>query len=68
MRVLPLPAPRSRVYVPPGVAAGDLAELRNDGWVTVAGLDETADAAGEARRLKCSHVWLSGRAEPLEQG
>lgn len=68
MRVLPSPAVRLRVYVPPGVPAGDLSELRRDGWITVAGLEETGDAPAEARRLKCSHVWVSGRAEPLKQG
>jgi len=68
MRVLPSPVARSRVYVPPGVPAGDLAGLRRDGWVTVAGLTEITDARAEARRLECSHVWVSGRAEPLEQG
>ena len=68
MRVLPSPVARSRVYVPPGVPAGDLAGLRSDGWVTVAGLTAITDAPAEARRLKCSHVWVSGRAEPLEQG
>jgi ATP phosphoribosyltransferase regulatory subunit len=68
MRVLPSPAARSRVYVPPGVPAGDLADLRDDGWVTVPGFDDTEDASAEARRLKCSHVWASGRAEPLKQG
>ena len=68
MRVLPSPAARLRVYVPPGVPPGDLADLRNDGWVTVAGFDDTEDASAEARRLKCSHVWASGRAEPLKQG
>ena len=68
MRVLPSPTARSRVYVPPGVPSGDLADLRNDGWVTVAGFDDTEDASAEARRLKCSHVWASGRAEPLKQG
>lgn len=68
MRVLPSPVARSRIYVPPGVPAGDLAGLRRDGWVTVAGLTEITDAPAEARRLECSHVWVSGRAEPLEQG
>lgn len=68
MRVLPPRAARSRVYVPPGVTADELADLRRDGWVTVAGLDDAVEASAEARRLKCSHVWVSGRAEPLEQG
>jgi ATP phosphoribosyltransferase regulatory subunit len=68
MRVLPLPPSRSRIYVPPGETSGNLDKLRKDGWVTVAGLAGTVDAAAEARRMKCSHVWISGRAEPLEQG
>ncbi|CAN0086549.1 unnamed protein product [Discosporangium mesarthrocarpum] len=68
LRVLPPRTAGSRVYVPPGVPSEDLAELRDDGWVTVAGLDETAESSAEARRLNCSHVWVSGDAEPLEQG
>ena len=66
MRVLPAPQPRLRIYVPPGVADGDLRDLRDDGWITVAGLNEVVSASIEARRLKCTHVWDSGRAEPLE--
>lgn len=68
MRVLPSRPVPPRVYVPPGVSPDGLAALRKDGWVTVAGLDDTVEAAAEARRLNCSHVWVSGRAEPLEQG
>lgn len=68
LRVLPPRTVRARIFVPPGVPSDDLAELRDDGWVTVAGLDETTEPQAEARRLNCSHVWVSGQAEPLEQG
>ena len=57
MRVLPAPQPRLRIYVPPGVAARDLKDLRDDGWITVAGLNEVVSASIEARRMICTQVW-----------
>ena len=68
MRVLAAPKQPARLFVPAGSAVdAGLATLRDDGWVTVAGLEENADAADEARRLGCSHIWVSGQPEPLEQ-
>jgi ATP phosphoribosyltransferase regulatory subunit len=68
MRVLPVPDLSARLFVPYGASGDDeLAKLRDEGWVTVAGLDGDADAASEGRRLGCSHIWVSGAAQPLEQ-
>lgn len=68
MRVLPEPDPSTRLFVPYGSSSdGDLAKLRDEGWVTVAGLDDNADAASEGRRLGCSHIWVSGAAQTLER-
>lgn len=68
MRVLPEPQPAARLYVPFGATEeGDLAKLRGTGWTTVAGLDGEVDAAAEARRLGCTHIWASGAPQLLEQ-
>ena len=68
MRILPDPVAAPRLFVPAGSDPTALETLRRDGWVTIAGLDEVADAQLEARRQGCSHVWVSGRPQPLEQG
>jgi len=58
-------APIRRVYVPLGVAAGDAAKLRAEGWTTVAGLDRASEAAAEAKRLGCTHAFIDGRMRPV---
>ena len=58
------PAPR-RVYLPHGTPRGEGAGLREDGWVTIAGLTPEPDPAAEAARLGCSHVWRGGSARAL---
>jgi len=52
-----LPAPRApgRVFVPAGTPRERVRALHDQGWVTVAGLDDGADAAAEAHRLGCGH-------------
>jgi ATP phosphoribosyltransferase regulatory subunit len=62
---IPAGAPARRVFVPLGADAAAASRLRQEGWVTVAGLAESADPAAEARRLGCAAVLRSGNAEPL---
>jgi ATP phosphoribosyltransferase regulatory subunit len=54
---VPAPEPRPRLFVPADADAGAAARLRSEGWITVAGLKLAADAAAEARRLGCSHLY-----------
>ena len=61
MRALPPPAAPERIYLPHGTGAVDARALRAAGWITIAGLAPVADAAAEARRLACGHVWLDGQ-------
>ena len=61
LRALPAQTPARRIYIPAGSDAANAKRLRGEGWVTVAGLDEVADAASEARRLGCGHC-LDGDA------
>ena len=68
LRAAPPPPPPRRVYLPHATSRADGAALRADGWVTIAGLAPEADAAAEAARLGCSHVWQGGAARPLAQG
>lgn len=50
----------SRVYLPYGSEPARAAQLRQEGWVTVAGLMPSDDASAEARRMGCSHL-LDGK-------
>jgi ATP phosphoribosyltransferase regulatory subunit len=65
-RGLPAPERARRLFLPAGCPEPEANALRADGWVTVAGLDETADARAEARRLGCTHVRIDGRNEAVE--
>jgi ATP phosphoribosyltransferase regulatory subunit len=64
--VLPERPPPRRLFVPLGGDAPAAARLREDGWVTVAGLAETADPRAEARRLGCAAVLEKGKPAPLD--
>jgi ATP phosphoribosyltransferase regulatory subunit len=68
LRVLPDPPFAPRVYVPVGSEALGLAALRQEGWVTVAGVETVSDNAAEAMRLGCTHVWLSEGPVAVEEG
>lgn len=59
LATLPMPAEPKRVFVPFGADAKAALKLRAEGWVTVQGL-HSADAATEARRLRCSHFLQDG--------
>ena len=64
MRSLPAADPPRRLYVPHGDGADTPGRLRAQGWITVAGLEPTADPAAEARRLGCGHVLVDGKPRP----
>jgi ATP phosphoribosyltransferase regulatory subunit len=62
IRALPPAAMPDRVYLPLTADSAARTRLQEDGWITVAGLDDVADPVAEARRLGCSHVLKDGRA------
>jgi ATP phosphoribosyltransferase regulatory subunit len=64
LRALPAPAGARRLYVPLGIAHADVARLRGEGWITVAGLTGDTDARAEAKRLRCTHLLANGH--PVE--
>ncbi len=67
MRAVPGPAEARRVYLPAGTPAATASRLREDGWVTVAGLADghAVDETAEARRLGCGHVLAGGKPEAV---
>lgn len=56
LAAVPRVAQERRLFVPLGSDWEAVNALREQGWVTVAGLDAAADAAAEAKRLGCGHV------------
>ncbi|WP_439546146.1 ATP phosphoribosyltransferase regulatory subunit [Sandarakinorhabdus sp.] len=48
-----------RVLLPAGTKAAAGAQLRRDGWVTVAAL-----AGEDAATMRCSHIWADGAVQP----
>ncbi len=60
------PAPAlKRIYLPFGSARAAAEALRRQGWATVNGLAPGDDPEGEARRLRCTHIWRSESAQAL---
>ena len=58
LRALPAPTPARRLFLATGTAPEEGRRLRDEGWVTVAGLEPEREPLAEARRLGCSH-WLA---------
>ncbi|WP_119460233.1 ATP phosphoribosyltransferase regulatory subunit [Rhodospirillaceae bacterium SYSU D60014] len=65
LRALPQPIAARRVFVPAGTPRATAARLREEGWVTVAGLDRLADPRREARRQACSHALVDGEIQAV---
>lgn len=56
LAVLPPAASPRRLFLPAGTSRDKAQALRDQDWVTVAGLEPVADVAAEAKRMGCSHV------------
>lgn len=65
VKALPGAEKAAHLYLPYGTKANDGKTLREDGWRTVQGLEEVADAEAEAKRLGCSHILLDERVRPV---
>jgi len=63
---MPGPPPARRVYVPLGTAPALAQKLRDEGWVTVAGLAQVKDSRAEAKRLGCQSIVSGGAVAPVE--
>ena len=68
IRSLPAAVAGRKVFVPHGLSSDVGKRLREQGWVTVAGLAAAADAMAEARRLGCSHIaGADGNTKSIER-
>ncbi|MEC7464433.1 MAG: ATP phosphoribosyltransferase regulatory subunit [Pseudomonadota bacterium] len=67
LRVVPAAKPSPRIFVPRGSDADSVADLRGDGWVTIAALDQFDDPDAEARRQGCDHILKAGNLVPLDK-
>lgn len=66
LAAVPLPDAERRVFLPVATPAAARRQLRAEGWITLAGLDERVAPEVEARRLGCSHILVNGRVVPLD--
>lgn len=62
---LPAAEKPEKLFLPMGTSDKEAALFRSEGWRTIQGLTEEADASKEALRLGCSHVLLGGSATPV---
>ncbi len=62
---LPAPEKPEKLFLPTGTSDKDAALFRAEGWRTIQGLTEVADASKEALRLGCSHILLGGSVAPV---
>ena len=65
IRAIAEPTPRERLFLPSGTSRTMAAALRDQGWITVAGLDPSVAADADAGRLGCTHVLRDGSPVPL---
>lgn len=50
-----------RLFLPSGTLPAKAAQMRSEGWITIAALDSSDGAA----KLQCAYVLKNGRAEPV---
>jgi ATP phosphoribosyltransferase regulatory subunit len=60
VRALPGPEDKPRLFLPSDAPPRVSRQFRADGWTVVAGLEPVADVRAEAKRVGCSHVWVTG--------
>jgi ATP phosphoribosyltransferase regulatory subunit len=65
LRVAPKRETRRRVFIPANASQARAAQLRRDGFATVAALASNGDDLAEAARLGCTHVLSNGSVRPL---
>jgi ATP phosphoribosyltransferase regulatory subunit len=63
MRALPAATNGKKVYLPEGTSVDEAQALRAEGHATVQGFTKSADEQAEARRMGCSHLFISGQVQ-----
>lgn len=66
LKALPRAAERKRIYLPYGTLQPKAAQLRQEGWVVVAGLSAVTDFRSEAKRLGCTHLCNADKIMEIE--
>jgi ATP phosphoribosyltransferase regulatory subunit len=65
IRAIAEPTAPNRLFVPIGTPRAIATRSREQGWITIAGLDPTVEARIDAERLGCTHVLRDGHPVPL---
>ena len=65
MGVVPETLSPRRLYLPFGTPADQARKLRDDGWTTIQGLEQSVKPEVEATSLTCSHILRGNRSEEL---
>ena len=68
LRAVPAASEARRLYLPFGTPAAAGRHCRDQGWVTVQGLEAEADFAAAARRMGCGHLLRDGEVVALTDG
>lgn len=65
LATMPEPAAERRLYLPFGTPAAQAAQLRQQGYVTIAALAADADARAAARAQNCTYIFENGQPSAL---
>jgi len=65
LRAVPFKGEARRLYLPFGTPAAAASQRRDQGWVTVQGLEAEADLAAAARHMGCGHLLRDGEIVAL---
>ncbi len=65
MRAVPPPRPAKRLFLPYGTPPATAAAMRQQGWITVAGLEPGGEVSAQAAHHICTHLYRNGAPEPV---
>ena len=61
MRAVPSKTGKNRLFIPADISREISAKHREEGWITIQGLDSIDDIKSEAQRLACSHFLINSK-------
>lgn len=65
LRAIPAEDASKRIYMPFGTSQESGASFREDGWITIYGLDGDSNAREQAAHLECDYIFEDGKAVSL---